>query len=472
MKKSLKIKARSLKDKPRPIIKEFAKEVKDSRIEIPNDKPIKFRDDRASNKIRKAYKVPLELLRFRKDNGRIASDVMTYEKDKGPLSETTDFGQSELKRFLIKKDPDPTKDLTTSITKDGQEDPAIITADGFLINGNRRKMVLEYLQDKHKGDAKYKYLKVVILPGLNESEPPPTNEEIEQIENRYQFQKTGKAEYYNFDMALAVKRKLDLGMGLEEILLDDPSYEGQKGTTLEKSIRKFKEEYIEPLKCVDKYLEYLKRPGHYNTISEGRGDSEGRWQAFLDYYKLYKKISSDKERIKLGIQDGDEGKIENLAFKIIRKRVLQGVDKKAHQIMRDLPKLLANSNAKKELFKLVKIDFSLTRDEITREDGKEIDEKTKDTIWGNKYANDIIWPVKRAFEILDQKIEQETPIDLLNKSLDKLNHSNMDVTAIELTRADEAIRLTREIQIRANELEDQLDKLKKGKKAPKKKINR
>jgi len=447
-----------------------------TRIEIPNNKPIKFRDDMSTNKIRKAYKVPIEILRFRKDNGRIASDVMTYEKNKGTLNETTDFGQSELKRFLLQKDPDPTKELTNSIIKDGQEDYAIVTADGFLINGNRRKMVLESLLDKNKGDEKYKYLKVIILPGLNESEPPPTNEEIEQIENRYQFQKTGKAEYYNFDMALAVKRKLDLGMKLEEILRDDPNYGNLKGKALKNKIQKFRDEYLEPLECVDRYLEYLSRPGHYNTVSEGKGDPEGRWQAFLDYYNLvYKKIRNEKQRIKLKIQDGDEGKIENIAFKIIRKRALQGVDKKAHQIMRNLPKLLANPFAKKELFKLALNEFDLTKDEITNEEGREIDEKTKDIIWGNKYAKEIIWPVKKAFDILEQISDGNTPIELLELALEKLNHSNMDVSAITIDRVDGAMKLTREIQSRANELEHELyqsrkaiDKLKKKNKKDKK----
>jgi hypothetical protein len=452
------------KNQPRPIIEEFANEIAASKSEIANDKPIKFRDDVAENKIRKAYKVPVEFLRFRKDNGRIASDVMTYEKDKGELNETTDFGQSELKRFLLKKDPDPTEELTNDILKNGQEDFAVITVDGFLINGNRRKMVLENL--------KQKYMKVVILPGLGELEPPPTNEEIEQVENRYQFQKTGKAEYYNFDMALAVKRKLDMGMELEEILLDDANYEGLKGNELKSKIQKFREEYIEPLKCVDRYLEELKRPGHYNTISEGRGDKNGRWQAFLDYYKLYKKLRSDKDKIKLKIQEGDEGKIENVAFKIIRKRTLQGVDKKAHEIIRKLPQLVQNPNSKRELFKLLEIDFNLPKEEIINEEGKVVDEKTKDTIWGNKYASDVIEHVRRAYEIFEQKKGQDTPIELLNSALDKLNHSNMDVASIDPNRIGEAVKLSKEIQSRANELEYMLHELKKKPKVKRIKVKR
>lgn len=456
--------SKNLKNQPRPIIAEFAEEIAKSKIEIANDKPIPFRDDKITNKIRKAYKVPVELLRFRKDNGRIASDVLTWENSKGPLNETTDFAQATLRRFLELKDPEPTTDLTNSIIKDGQDEYAVITSDGFLINGNRRKMVLDNLLDRFKGNEKYKYLKVVILPGNNDKEPLPTNLEIEQLENRYQLRRTGKAEYYNFDKALSIKRKIELGMSLEEQLLDDPNFSELSGNALKKKIQEFEEEYLKPLECIDKYLEYLNRPGHYNTISEGRGDSEGRWQAFLDYYKLvYKKLTDEKQRIKLGIQEDEIGRIENVAFKIIRKRELTGLNKKAHQIMRDIPKLITNSNAKKELFKLVKIDFELPKSETTDEEGKQIDEKTKDTIWGNKHASDVIWHVKKAYEFFEQKKEQDTPIDLLNAALDKLNHANMDISAIELDRIEEAMKLTRDIQTRANELEHSLYDNKKGK---------
>ena len=322
-------------------------------------------------------------------------------------------------------------------------------------------MVLEQLHEKYKGEEKYKYLKVVILPGPSDVDPLPTNGGNRTSRKQVSVSKNEKPEYYNFDMALAVKRKLDLGMELDEILLDDANYEGLTGNALKNKIQEFRDEYIEPLKCVDKYLEELKRPGHYNTVSEGKGNKEGRWQAFLDYYKLFKKLKNERERIKLNIQDGDEGKIENIAFKIIRKRILQGVDKKAHEIMRQLPKLIANPEAKKELFKLVKIDLDLPREEITDEEGKEVDEKTKDTIWGNKYASDVIHHVRRAFDIFEQRKEHDTPIELLNAALDKLNHSNMDVDLIDYDRIDEAMKLAREIQSRGNELEHLMYEAKK-----------
>ena len=411
----------SIKNQPRIVYEEFTKEIEKAKVKIPNEEIIPFRDDRIHNTSREAYKIPIELLRFRKDNGRIASDVLTWENSKGPLDEATDFGQATIKRFLEQKDPEPTTELINSLSKDGQERKAVITVDGFLINGNRRKMALEKLLEKNPGNEKYKYLKVIILPGLRDNEPPTTLLDIEQLENRLQYQRTGIAEYYNFDKALSIKRKIDMGMSIEEQLLDDANFYNLSNSALKKEVKKIQENYLEPLKCVEKYLEYLKRPGHYNTVSEGKTDNEGRWQAFLDYYNsVYKKIKDEKYRIKLNIQDGDEGKIENIAFKIIRKRVLQGVDKKAHQIMRQFPRLLANPYAKKELFKLALNEYTLSEDEIFDEEGKEIDEKVKDIMWGNKFASEIIWPVKKAFDILEQNKDLDSPIDSFEWSSGKI----------------------------------------------------
>ena len=211
---------KNLKNQPRPVIEEFANEIANAKIEVSNDKAIPFRDDKVKNKMRKAYKVPVELLRFRKDNGRIASDVLTWENSKGPLNETTEFAQATLKRFLELKDPEPTEELMNSLNKDGQDEKAIITIDGFLINGNRRKMAFEKLLEKNPGNERFKYLEVVILPGPDDTEPPATLLEIEQLENRLQYHRTGHAVYYNFDKALSIKRKIEMGMSIEEQLLD------------------------------------------------------------------------------------------------------------------------------------------------------------------------------------------------------------------------------------------------------------
>lgn len=59
--------------------------------------------------------------------------------------------------MLDKNDPEKNVELERSISHEGQREPAIITCEGFLINGNRRKMTLKKI--------KLKFMKVVILPG-------------------------------------------------------------------------------------------------------------------------------------------------------------------------------------------------------------------------------------------------------------------------------------------------------------------
>ena len=61
----------------REIIDDFANEINE-RIEPappPNDIVIEFREERVNKTLRKINLIPIGLLRYRKNNGRIASDV-------------------------------------------------------------------------------------------------------------------------------------------------------------------------------------------------------------------------------------------------------------------------------------------------------------------------------------------------------------------------------------------------------------
>ena len=133
--------AKITKPTAREIIKDFAKVIKAARQTgaKPTYTTIKFRNEDIYGKERPVYLVPIGLLRFRKDNGRISSDVASYEKDHGRLDETLDSTQKILAQFLSEKDPEKTTELKNLILVEQQREPAIITSDGFLINGNRRK---------------------------------------------------------------------------------------------------------------------------------------------------------------------------------------------------------------------------------------------------------------------------------------------------------------------------------------------
>ena len=160
----------------RVIIDDFAAEIRAKRDPTakPSKEVINFRNDYTNRYEREVWQVPIELLRFRKDNGRIASDVLDYESNTGVLDERNDEDQRTLSDFLRGKDPEKTEILRKSIMHAGQRDPAIITCDGFLINGNRRKMVIDQLKSDFPEKERYAFMKVVILPDEGEPGGPPS----------------------------------------------------------------------------------------------------------------------------------------------------------------------------------------------------------------------------------------------------------------------------------------------------------
>src|SRR3972149_8493318 len=148
----------------RKIIEDFAKEITERSItaDPPAEEVIYFRNWHIIRKKSPVKLVPVEILRYRKDNGRIASDVLSYDKLNGSLIEKDENAQRTLKKFLDEKDSEKTSELMNSIRHSSQRVPAVITSDGFLINGNRRKLALEKLYEDTK-DEKFKWMRVVIL---------------------------------------------------------------------------------------------------------------------------------------------------------------------------------------------------------------------------------------------------------------------------------------------------------------------
>ncbi|MGB2803875.1 MAG: hypothetical protein WBD64_03105 [Candidatus Zixiibacteriota bacterium] len=452
---------RITKPNVREIIEDFAREIssRQTRGPRPTKAVIDFRNERRDGKERDVLYVPIELLRYRKDNGRISSDVLHYEKNQRLLHERRDKAQEIIESFLSEKDEKKTEELTDSIKHEGQRDPAIITCDGFLINGNRRKMVLESLLKKYPGDQRFQLMKVVILPGKGEEGGPPTLLQIEQIENRYQLQSDGKAEYYAFDKAISVRRKINLGMRLEEQLRDDPVYAGKDEKKFQESVRKFEADYLQPLRCIDRYLEYLGREGLYSTVSKGLGDPEGRWQAFLDYYKfVYRRLSDERKRSNLGIREDQVGDIEDVAFKIIRMRELRELPglTKVHQVMRQFPKWLGEEDSRNELLQLLDVDLKLSESERVDAEGKEHDHGDLDSIWRRKNRELIIRQIKRAMDSFEHRRERETPKALLEAALKKLNHACMNTKTVRHSDIPKAMQLTKRIQKRASEIESEL----------------
>jgi hypothetical protein len=441
------------------IVEDFRKVIQQKKTAGP--KPamavINFRNEKRDGIERPVELVPLDLVRYRAANGRIASDVLSYVKENGPLDEKAAEAQGVLERFLYEKDPEKTDILMKSIAHTGQTEPAIITCDGFLINGNRRKMVLEKLRRAHPGKTEYETMKIVILPGPGDPGGPPTLLEIERLENRYQLQSEGKSEYYGFDRALSIKRKLSFGFTLEEQIRDDPRYANAPEREIAQAVKEIENEFLAPLGCVDRYLLQFSRDGLYGTISTGAGDREGRWQAFVDFSHTYQRcFQNQKWMVASGVDEEDIGPIENAAFKMIRLRHLKDLDK-IHMIMRKLPKLAALKDSRKELVKISElVPDQLPQKERFDDQGEPLSIEQSDRKWVDQSQRDILHHLKKALDFQASHQDKETPVTLLDAALRKLNHEDMRVAAIAVADFAKARQLASDIQKRAQEIEGEI----------------
>lgn len=428
----------------RDVIDSFAAEIRKSKVEVAEKLAIPYRPDILTKKVRQVYMVPTGLLRFRKENGRIASDVESYEKSHEPLDESKKSDQKQLRIFLEEKDPEKTDTLVRSLEHEGQQDPAVITADGFLINGNRRKMALEILQANDP--TRFSHMKVVILPDKDEEGGEPTKVDIELLENAYQFHHDGKSEYYNFDRALSIRRKeQEVDIPLEMQMKQDSKYAKLSEKKFEQEVKKYRDEYLGPLECIDKYLAYIGRPGDYSAISGGKADRTGSWQAFLDYYKsVDRNLKEVKTRLKMNVEDYEIGAVEDAAFKILRQRDFGGssnafVPNKINDIMRKLPKVLQNSQAKKELLKLKSVPSGEGMDDAT---------------WIQENHKKVSHLVTEAFRQVNNQIEREEPIAKLERALSLLNSEDIDPDGVPISNLPEGLKVINALKDRIEELKD------------------
>ena len=438
----------------REIIEDFAKEIvkRRTRTAKPSMTVIDFRSWKHDGVEREIFNIPLNLLRYRKDNGRITSNVLSYERGSGHLRETDQESQNKLAEFLEEKDPDKTIELQNLIYAGGQDTPAIVTCDGFLIDGNRRRLVLDKLRTQYPQRPDFETMKVVFLPGPDEEGGPPTLLEIEKIENRLQLQSDGKAAYYGFDAALSIRQKEQRGFPLEEQLRDDPQYASLDERSFQREVKKKRQELLAPLECIDRYLSQFARPGMYNSISKGLGDRDGRWQAFLDYSNTYHRVlENPKKRLEFGIDENEVGDIEDAAFKIIRLRDLAGVTK-VHTVMRNFPKYF--KHAKKEILAI----SNKVRDDISDEEkytptGEPKSIEEQDKLWAASEQQTIIYNIRKAETIRNRETEKETPIELLKAALNKLEHEQMNISNISINDYKVARDLAADIQRAAKEIE-------------------
>lgn len=125
-------------------------------------------------------------------------------------------------------------------------------------------------------------------------------------------------------------------------------------------------------------------------------------------------------------------------------------------VIRQIPSMLQNQYAKKQLLEIPKKVTELTEDKLRDENGKAYSVGELDRYWAGENAPEIIKRIKIAQQHCLMDSESEEPLELLELALKKLTNENMDIGRISPQEVGKARDLITAILDRATEINQNL----------------
>lgn len=91
------------------------------------------------------YEIPMDLIIYNVENGRIASLVKSYEREHSSLNPEKEEDAKQIAQFLYDSNDIANKKTKRNIVANGQLETGIITCDGVLVDGNRRVSLMRQI---------------------------------------------------------------------------------------------------------------------------------------------------------------------------------------------------------------------------------------------------------------------------------------------------------------------------------------
>ena len=248
------------------------------------------------------FKVPIEYLVYNKYNGRILSRTKSLETQNYNIDVETTDGNDLIQDLLFKSHPTRNNKTETNIRTYGQKEVGIITKDGIVIDGNRRLMFLNKIilnPGKNLDVERFKNFKAVILP-VTLAEAP---DEIRKLETTYQMGEDKKLDYNPIEKYLKAQELENNQISIKKI----SDWMGETKREIEK--------YLQTMKTMDDYLEYLEYEGIYTQL-------DGREDWFLSLSKWVDNFRSEGGSDKPfdGYKTGDVDDLETICYDYIRAK--------------------------------------------------------------------------------------------------------------------------------------------------------
>lgn len=244
-----------------------------------------------------AYKIPLEYLVYNPYNGRIGSVVKSYERQNHTINPEDPEDKKLIEKFLWDSKPEANKKTKARLLKEHQQKHGIVTADGIIIDGNRRASLLNNIMEDtnipYTDKSHCKYFIAIILP------EDADKKEILALETTYQMGEDAKVDYNPIEKYLKCKDLKDAGFTDDDIAGMMDCKAGEVRTMLS------------ALKLMDEYLDEYGYSGMYTQLDKNE-------DSFLKLDSALKKYKAGVPSMWAYDPDADVSDLKLIAFDYIR----------------------------------------------------------------------------------------------------------------------------------------------------------
>jgi hypothetical protein len=288
------------------------------------------------------YRLNIRELAFNKSNGRIKSEVVEKEAELGrQLDLFCKEDQKIIQEILLSIRHDENEKVKEDLQKNGQLTPGIVTCDGIVINGNRRKAIFEELYEETHQD-KYLYLDVHVLPSdIN-------RRELWLIEADIQMSASKQLDYSPINHLLKLREGIIAGLDIDDM-----------ASRIYGVTREDLEADLQRLTLIDEYLsEFIQKEGRYYLVKNAN-------EHFIDLQKIIYWAQHPRGRIKTSWdwEESDINELKLVAFYYIRMRY-------THMRIRDLRNIFAIKSAWNQAKKALKVGTVSEEQESTDTESK------------------------------------------------------------------------------------------------------
>lgn len=379
------------------------------------------------------WRIPLDYLIYNKYNGRIGSDVLSYEKQNSPLNAEKDTDREIIEKYLYESKIDRNKTTMDSLLKNGQQRYGIVTSDGIIVDGNRRAMLLNRLFHKREEMGltyaqvdHCQYFLAIILPDDAEER------DIQQLETIYQMGEDDKLDYNPIEKYLKCKELKRLGFSEDDIA----GFMSEKPGQIK--------EWLRILALMEEYLQEYGYDGIYTRLEK----TEGPFVDLANYLDSYAKRGANVRNVDWAYTDSDISDLKLVCFDYIRARY-EGKE------FRDIAK--TGKEGSIFFYRDLWSDFLKQHQDTTPSDEETVEElrqrcpgedlslllKQRDNTWLEQAKGQLKGNLNRFTRKLEDRRDAAKPADLIERALSALK--SVDYEQSSFTEDPRILEMVKEI---------------------------